>query len=236
MSAPVLLLPAVHHPKHYDYVLLIGAPSVGKGKKAKAICLLNGYEEVGGSKVINLRLQQDEAFAAEMSGDILQTMNGGKLVRDEVMMESLQWYINHLSLSRRNLVIDGVPRSIKQAQLLGAFLKHLRGEDGHETTIALVSFENVDTEELIRRAAARTEERRLEGLPRRHDDDPVVVRDRAELYFASKDQIIAVASKYADHFPIDASGAHHTVLRQILKPLHLEAAAEELEILPRGGE
>ena len=103
----------------YKSILLFGAPGSGKGTQGKIIGTIPGfYHSATGDIFRSLDLQ------SEMGRIFWEYAGKGKLVPDEISIRLWKQYIQGLEMinqfhpNSEILVLDGIPRNLKQAQLL----------------------------------------------------------------------------------------------------------------------
>src|SRR5687768_10345307 len=105
--------------KRYRAILLFGPPGSGKGTQGKILASIPGFfHSATGDIFRSLDLQSQ-------AGQIMQQyMSRGELVPDEFTVNVWKNYIRGMELvnqfhpTSEMLVLDGIPRSVKQAQLL----------------------------------------------------------------------------------------------------------------------
>ena len=151
----------------YKSILLFGPPGSGKGTQGKIIGSIPGfYHSATGDIFRSLDLQ------SEMGRVFWEYAGKGKLVPDEITIRLWKQYImgiemiNQFHPNSEILVLDGIPRNLKQAQLL-------------EETIDVVKVIHLSTDqskmvERLRRRALR--ENRFD------DASDEVIRRRLDVY------------------------------------------------------
>ena len=106
-------------PDRYRTILLFGAPGSGKGTQGKIIGQIPGFHHNSTGDIFrSLDLQ------SEMGRKFWEYAGRGELVPDEITialwkqyMKGLE-YINQFHPENEFLVLDGLPRNVKQKQLL----------------------------------------------------------------------------------------------------------------------
>jgi adenylate kinase len=149
-------------------VLLFGAPGCGKGTQGKALGTLPGYFHCSCGEVFrSLRLD------SELGQVFVKYSSQGQLVPDEPTVQLWRQFIENSQRSsqyqpeRDTLLLDGIPRNVRQAELLRETLD----------VRAVIHFHCPDPARLIERLQRRAlRENRL-------DDAKVdVIRDRLDTY------------------------------------------------------
>ena len=149
-------------------VLLFGPPGSGKGTWGKILGMMPGFYHFStGEMFRHLNVESD------LGKRIMETIRRGELVPDEIAFDLWQQHLNNAALigsfhpSKGILVLDGFPRTPRQAEML--------------KTVAVVKvilqLDCADREILVERLHKRAV---LEG---RHDDaHETIIRRRFEVY------------------------------------------------------
>jgi len=152
----------------YKSILLFGAPGSGKGTQGKIIGTIPGfYHSATGDIFRSLDLQ------SEMGRIFWEYAGKGKLVPDEITIRLWKQYIKGMEMinqfhpNNEILVLDGIPRNLKQAQLLDDTIDVVK-------VIHLVCSDLNKMVERLRRRALR--ENRFD------DASDEVIRRRLEVY------------------------------------------------------
>ncbi|HEX4055254.1 MAG TPA: nucleoside monophosphate kinase [Tepidisphaeraceae bacterium] len=152
----------------YKSILLFGAPGSGKGTQGKIIGTIPGfYHSATGNIFRSLDLQ------SEMGRVFWEYAGKGKLVPDEITIRLWKQYIQGMEMINQFhpvseiLVLDGIPRNLKQAQLLEETIDVVK-------VIHLICTDLSKMVERLRRRALR--ENRFD------DASDEVIRRRLEVY------------------------------------------------------
>ena len=172
-------------------MILLGAPGAGKGTQAELISEKLGIPTISTGNM----LREAMANGSELGKRVKQQMDGGSLVSDEIIMELIRERIAQPDC-KNGFILDGVPRTLSQAEAMSAAGIHI----DH-----VVSLE-VDDEEITQRMTGRrvctkcgapyhiiSNPTRIEGVcdhcggavTSRKDDAPETVRHRLQVYHAS---------------------------------------------------
>jgi adenylate kinase len=188
----------------YRTILLMGAPGSGKGTQGKILGSIPGFfHSACGDVFRTLDLQSD------MGRTFWEYSSRGELVPDEFTVTLWKNYIKGMELVNQFhpetefLVLDGLPRNVKQAQLLEETINvinvvHLRCTDMHKMI------------ERLRRRALK--ENRFD------DANEKVIRHRFEVYEAETRPVL-------EFYPpekivrVDATWSQIRVLSEIIRVL-----------------
>lgn len=161
-------------------VLIFGPPGSGKGTLGRFLSSAGNHFHLSSGDIFRgLSLEST-------SGKLYHSYaNRGLLVPDETTIEIWKNFVDGLIATNRYfptqqlLLLDGIPRTIKQAELLDSYIT-VKG-------IIVLKIENTD--ELIKRLQRRA------VIEKRHDDmDPKVLQTRQKVY--AKD-----TARLLEHYP-----------------------------------
>lgn len=186
-------------------ILLFGAPGSGKGTQGKALGVIPGYFHCACGEVFR-SLKHDTPLGKVF----LEYSSRGELVPDEPTIELWRDYITNQTKSGRfhpdrdTLVLDGIPRNVRQAEILRDSLD----------VIAIFHLRAANRENLVQRLQRRAlKDNRLD------DANVDVIRHRLDTYDQESKPVLDFYGKKvlrrinADHLP--AKVLYH-VLRQVL--------------------
>ncbi len=129
-------------------MILLGAPGVGKGTQAKRLCGDLGACPLSTGDVFRAAKTIDESEQTEAIRQALQTMRGGGLVSDDLVIDLVRER-GHCLLCGHGFLLDGFPRTIHQAQALDKILDELGVE-----LDAVLNY-TLDEEEVVARLSGR---------------------------------------------------------------------------------
>jgi adenylate kinase len=188
----------------YKTVLLFGAPGSGKGTQGKILGVIPGfYHFACGDVFRSLDLQ------SETGRVFWEYSSRGELVPDEFTVDLWKNYIRGMELVNRFhpeteiLVLDGIPRNVKQAQLMDDLLDVAK-------VIYLVCADMSKMVERLRRRALK--ENRID------DANDAVIRKRLTVY---ENETKPVLEHYSSDkiVQIDATMSQLEVLNEIIRVL-----------------
>ncbi|HEY4414317.1 MAG TPA: nucleoside monophosphate kinase [Verrucomicrobiae bacterium] len=186
----------------YRSVLLFGAPGVGKGTQGKILGVIpNFFHCACGDVFRNLRAD------SPLGRTFIQYSGRGQLVPDEPTIELWRHFIeNNTKIGRFHpetdtLVLDGIPRNVRQAEILRDTLN----------VTAVFYMKSNDEEKLIARIQRRAiKENRLD------DANLSVIRDRLNVYDKETKPVLKFYGRHLVH-RINADQEPAKVLADILR-------------------
>src|SRR5215471_13411557 len=102
-------------------VILLGAPGAGKGTQAKLISQHYGIPQISTGDI----LRDNVARATELGRKADPIMKTGALVPDDLILAMVEARLVQPDCSR-GFILDGFPRTVKQAQWLDSYLSSRR--------------------------------------------------------------------------------------------------------------
>ncbi|MQA78319.1 MAG: adenylate kinase [Streptosporangiales bacterium] len=197
-------------------IVLVGPPGAGKGTQAQFISSHLAIANISTGDLFRANVSQGTPLGVEAK----RYMDTGDLVPDEVTIKMVRERLAEED-ARDGFLLDGFPRTVPQAEVLGGMLDEL--DRGLDVVLELV----VDDDEVVRRLAGRRTCRQCGTvwhidfdpptdanscdhcggeLFQRDDDREETVRHRLEVY---NDQTAPLVAYYADRgilVGIDATG------------------------------
>jgi adenylate kinase len=207
-------------------LVLLGPPGAGKGTQAEPVAQRLGIPKIATGDVLRAAVRE----GTDMGKAAQRFMDRGELVPDDVILGIMKETLRRPEMAR-GVILDGVVRTVPQAEGLERVLREL----GREVDAVLL-FE-VPDDEIVRRLSSRTicdrcqtpYTRREPGTPcdkcggrlvRRKDDEPDAVRRRLQVY---RDQTAPVIDWYRRNgtplVSVDAVGTPATVTERVLRAL-----------------
>jgi adenylate kinase len=205
-------------------IVLFGKPGAGKGTQAPLLAAALGVPTLSTGDELRAAIRAGTKLGLEAKG----YMDAGELVPDTVIMGIIKQALSE-PRNANGVLLDGVIRTVPQAQGLSTVLKELGRE------VAAVLCFDIDDDEIVRRLSGRTVCEKCQtpytgrepGTPcdkddggtlvRRKDDEPDAVRNRLMVY---ERQTAPVLQWYRDHGTkvavIDAVGSVQDVTSRAL--------------------
>jgi len=207
-------------------IVLFGKPGAGKGTQAPKIAESLGVPTLATGNVLRAAVKQGTALGREAKG----YMDRGDLVPDSVILGIVREELRKPEYAG-GVVLDGVVRTVPQAEGLATMLKSL----GRKVD-AVVSLE-VPDEEIVRRMGTRTVCGNCQTpysdlqpgakcpncggiVMRRSDDEPEAVRNRLKVFDAQTAPVFDWYKKNGSRIAVvDANGSVGEVTQRVLHAL-----------------
>ncbi|MFE3838365.1 adenylate kinase [Pseudogemmobacter sonorensis] len=215
-------------------IILLGPPGAGKGTQAKRLEDDRGMVQLSTGDM----LREARSSGSEMGRRVAEIMDKGQLVTDEIVIGLIAEKIE--AGSEGGFIFDGFPRTLKQADALGALLA------SKGTTLDAVIEMRVDDAVLVKRITGRytcgqcgavyhdeTRPTKVAGtcdacgshdLRRRADDTEEALTTRLMEYYKKTSPLIGYYYAKGDLYPVDALAEMDSVARAIAAVLDGETA------------
>lgn len=209
-------------------VILLGPPGAGKGTQSKLIEDRYHLKQLSSGDM----LRSAVAAETEVGVKAKSYMDAGQLVPDEVVVDAVLDTVEALPPGTPGFILDGFPRTSKQAQALDAFMQKRNG------TIDWAIVIDVSDDRLVERVSGRFtcavcgegyhdafKQPKVSGVcdrcgstafKRRADDNEATVRQRLEVYHRETKPLI-------DYYRMSGR------LRVIDGELPIEAVAHDID-------
>ena len=127
-------------------IVLLGPPGAGKGTQAKAIVARYGIPQISTGDI----LRENRAQGTELGKRAAAIMDRGELVPDELVCDMVAARLAQPDCAR-GFILDGFPRTVKQAEWLDGLLAKSAASTPAPVVISL----KVDYNDVLRRLAGR---------------------------------------------------------------------------------
>src|SRR5205814_6981965 len=136
------------HPRTVGPIILLGAPGAGKGTQAKEIVAAYSIPQISTGDLLRDNVARQTPLGIQAKA----VMERGELVSDELVCGMVEQRLKQTDCAH-GFVLDGFPRTVKQAQWLDHLLEMLRF-DGRSIPPVVIDFA-VGYNQLLRRLTGR---------------------------------------------------------------------------------
>jgi adenylate kinase len=185
-------------------LILLGPPGAGKGTQAQVLAEKHGLVQLSTGEMLRAAVKA----GSEVGRKAEAVMKIGGLVPDEIVIGIIADRIEEPDCAR-GFILDGFPRTLKQADALGSLLTS-KGKD----LDAVVEIKVCDTI-LVSRIENRARETLAAGGTVRADDNADAMRTRLMAYYRETAPLIGYYYAYRKLRTIDGMASIETVSEQI---------------------
>lgn len=183
-------------------IVLLGAPGSGKGTQAPKLMEKFKLHHISTGDMFRKEIASQSPIGIKAKSII----DNGGLCPDDVTLDMLNSYLSKLG-ECKGYILDGVPRTIEQAQMLDGI------NYDKPVSISKVVYIKIDEEEIIKRILKRAAELG------RTDDTPEVAKNRTEQYFKLTHPLIDYYQKQGKLIEINGMQTIDEVFADICKAL-----------------
>jgi len=185
-------------------LILFGPPGSGKGTQSARIAEKYKLVHTSTGDIFRKEISNGSPLGLKVQSIIEK----GELVPDDLLVDILRSALQR-SVGSHGFVLDGFPRTIRQAQDLDNLLNEI-GE-----SVSLVIALDVDEEEVVTRLLKRAQ---LEG---RKDDTEEVIRNRMKVYHSQTHPLMEYYNKQGKFQSIHGVGSIDDIFADICKVVDL---------------
>jgi adenylate kinase len=182
-------------------LVILGAPGSGKGTLSKVLKDKYNFEHISTGDLIR---KSDDS-------EIKKIIDAGNFLPDDMMIKMLRSELKKIDLSTSNIILDGFPRTIKQAKRLDSML----GKMGLGLNHALF----LDLPDEIAKERIK---KRAKDEDRKDDASDETVKKRFDEYHEKTFPLLDFYSKSRKLVSIKAEKGKEDVLKQVKRKLQLK--------------
>ncbi len=186
-------------------IVFLGPPGSGKGSLSKLCVKRLGWIQLATGNLCREHIAKQSKIGKEIDFVI----KSGKLISDDLVIEMVEDWLNNQFENNTSVILDGFPRTLKQAEALDKILKRMSSLEFYilkfdvqdcdvvlrlegrvicsnnecQTVYSLVSDELKPKKENICDECSNS-------LIRRKDDNSVVINERLKIYRQNENEII----------------------------------------------
>lgn len=171
-------------------LVIFGGPGSGKGTQSARLIDNYGLYHISTGELLRDHIKRQ----TEIGKTANEYISKGQLIPDDLMIDIIEEVLDKEAKDKKGVILDGFPRTIKQAEALEDFLKS-RGTDIH----AVIGLE-VPDEELTDRLIKRATE------SGRSDDNPETIKKRLDVYHTQTTPLREHYIGKEKYIPINGTG------------------------------
>jgi adenylate kinase len=181
-------------------LILFGPPGSGKGTQSSRIAEKYNLVHTSTGDIFRREIRDGSPLGLKVQSIIEK----GELVPDDLLVDILRSALQR-AVGINGFVLDGYPRTIRQAEDLDMLLK----ETGESLSLVLAL--DVDEEEVVTRLLKRAQ---LEG---RKDDTEEVIRNRMKVYHSQTRPLTEYYHKQGKFISVQGIGTIDDIFKEICK-------------------
>lgn len=207
-------------------IILLGPPGSGKGTQATRLCQALNIPHISTGDIFRYNIKNQTALGLKVK----EYLDAGKLVPDSVTLEMLFDRLNKPDC-QKGYLLDGVPRTVAQAQALQEYLKEhphrlvvcnllvsdqevLKRITGRRSCLACNKIYHIDS---APPKSANSCDQCQGPLTQRSDDTAEVVEERLKAYYKQTKPVEEFYKQVSQVYDIDGSQSSDTVFNLLIK-------------------
>jgi len=189
-------------------IILLGPPGAGKGTQAARLVDERNMIQLSTGDM----LRAARTSGTEMGKKVAAVMDAGNLVTDEIVIGLIREQLEAES-DATGYIFDGFPRTLAQADALGALLAEMGESLDHVIEL------QVEDDVLVDRIVGRAAEAAAAGQPVRADDNEESLKMRLMAYYKQTSPLIGYYYAKGDLTSVDGLASMDDVAGSIAKVL-----------------
>ena len=184
-------------------LILFGPPGSGKGTQSARIADKYNLVHTSTGDIFRTEIRNGSPLGLKVQ----RIIEKGELVPDDLLVDILRSALQRAAGNINGFVMDGFPRTIRQAEDFDKLLKET------SESVSLVLALDVDEEEVVKRLLKRAQ---LEG---RKDDTEEVIRNRMKVYHSQTYPLMDYYSKQGKFQSVRGVGSVDNIFEDICKTI-----------------
>lgn len=185
-------------------ISFIGAPGSGKGTQAKLLSKSLKYVHFSTGEV----LRNETSSGTSFGKSIKRIISLGNLISDRIMFKVVSKFVIS-NINKKGIILDGFPRTLKQAKMLDRFSKKRNIE-------IKVVYLKINDSEVMKRLKKRS------ILEKRNDDTSSVIANRVKLFKVGFNKLIDFYNIKTCLIEVNGLGDEYKINKEILKSLKVK--------------
>ena len=159
-------------------IVLLGPPGCGKGTQSKLLVEKDNFVQLSTGDLLRSEISKSDS---DLGKKVKHLMESGELVPDDIVIDIIMNKVEEHK--NKNIVFDGFPRNLKQAEVLDSSLENVSVKLDHAILF------QIDFKILEERINNRINE--TKGSEQRKDDNSETLLNRIEVFKSSTLPIVS---------------------------------------------
>ncbi len=185
-------------------IVLLGPPGCGKGTQSKLLVEKNNFIQLSTGYLLRSEISKSDS---DLGKKVKHLMESGELVPDDIVIDIIMNKVEEHK--NKNIVFDGFPRNLKQAEVLDSSLENVSVKLDHAILF------QIDFKILEERIYNRIIE--TKGSEQRKDDNSETLLNRIEVFKSSTLPIVKYYEEKGIISQIDGMQKVNEVYAEITK-------------------
>ena len=185
-------------------IVLLGPPGCGKGTQSKLLVEKNNFVQLSTGDLLRSEISKSDS---DLGKKVKHLMESGELVPDDIVIDIIMNKVEEHK--NKNIVFDGFPRNLKQAEVLDSSLENVSVKLDHAILF------QIDFKILEERINNRISE--TKGSEQRKDDNAETLLNRIKVFKSSTLPIVKYYEEKGIISKIDGMQKVNEVYTEITK-------------------